>query len=164
MIYDFVLLLNWAKGYYTKYFWNDFGCLANQNPVADIYAELVNDVLIVQSCPLDGGSSQIYRRVKYSNRRHPPGSAGLQNNVFDCGFLFFRRIFVGDCPARVFCGLPQLSTQAQIVHLDNGAVDPVFEPIAIIANLKDGVNDVVLGAGDAPYEGEPEHCQQFIIF
>ena len=100
------------------------------HPVANLHAQALDFVHVVQSGAADRGSAD-GNRLQCRDRREFSGASDLHQDVFDLRDARARRVFVGDGPARGFAGVAQFSLQSSAIHLDDDAVDFVGQRFAL---------------------------------
>ena len=114
------------------------------HPVADLHAQALDLVHVVQGGVADGRAADGNRR-QHRHRREFPGASDLHANVFELGDAGARGVLVGDRPARSFAGEAELVLQGGAVDFDDDAVDLVGQRVALGFPLLDEGPDFVHG-------------------
>ncbi len=98
--------------------------LIDPHRIADPDIQLVDEVLVVESCPIHLCSAKL-NRVKHGGGSNSAGTAHRQLNVPDYSFLFLRRVLIGYRPARHLCRSADSFPICQIVQFDHSAINIV---------------------------------------
>ena len=109
---------------------DDFAGALDQHGVADLQAEALDFVHVVQRGAADGDAADLHR-LEHGDRRERAGAADLKEDVVDDGGFLARGIFVGDGPARGLGGEAQFVLQRGVIDLDDDAVDFVGQILAL---------------------------------
>ena len=88
---------------YARDFGNHVPSALDLDPVADLHAQAINLVHVVERGAADRGSTD-GNRLQGRDRREFSGASHLHQNVFDLGDSRTRGIFVGNRPARSLAG------------------------------------------------------------
>ena len=115
-------------------FWNHVTAALHLHPVADLYAQALDLVHVMQrgvanGCAADQNWSQ------HRHRRQFPRAANLHSDVFQLRDSCTRSIFIGYCPARSLARKPKFVLQRCAVDFDDDAIDlirqrfPFFFPM-----------------------------------
>ena len=121
---------------------NHVTSLANGNQVADEHAFTLNFLLVMQRCAR-------HRRACYRHRLQDchwgdsSRTTHLNDDVFQHRVHFFRRVLVGDTPARGASRHTQLTLAGNIVDLDHNAVERVLNVVAVLEVVVDHVLDLL---------------------
>ena len=129
---------------------DDVTRLAHLNSIPQPHIQLSNDVPVVQAGTGNTGSRQ-KDGVKYCGGGQHSGTAHGHLDVPHNTFLDLRRILEGDGPAGELVGAAQYAPVAQAVHLDDRAVNIIFQRSA---QLSDGL-DLLNGVLDAVEHAVP---------
>ncbi len=114
------------------------------HPVADLHAQALDLVHVVQGGAADRGAADGHR-LQRGHRREFSGASDLHQDVFDLRDASARGVLVGDGPARRFAGVAQFRLQRRAIDLDDDAVDFVGEVFALGLLLLDEGPDLVEG-------------------
>ena len=109
---------------------DDLPRLLYDHGIANADILLSDEILVVEGGKGNGGTRQAHRLQHGLGRQHT-GPAHLDHDVLQYGGLLLRRIFIGDGPLGALGRAAQDGTVAQIVQLDDSAVDVkgVFHPL-----------------------------------
>ena len=103
-------------------FRNHVPAALNLYPVADLHAETLDLIHVVQRGARYGRAAN-RNRLQRGNRRQFPGTPDLHQDVFDLRDSAACRVLVCDCPARGFTGEPKFLLQPGSVDFDHNAID-----------------------------------------
>ena len=117
-------------------FRNHVAAALDLHPVADLHAEALDLVHVVQGRVADGGAAD-RNRSEHRNRSKFSRAPDLHANVFELRDSGARRVFVGDRPARGFAGEAEFVLQSGAVDFDDDAVDLVRQRVALTFPLLD---------------------------
>ena len=138
----------------TCYLWNDLSAFLHPNHVAFGYAELSDEVFVMQCGTTDGGAAELNGcEVGYGS--DDAGATYLVGDTLQLSELFLGLELKSDSPARCICGEALAFLQTQVVDLEhytvggNGQVLTLFVPVVdelhylidVLAHL-DSVRDV----------------------
>src|SRR5207244_1464394 len=141
----------------TRNFGNHISTALDLYPVADLYAQTLDFVHVMQSSPADRGAADRHR-FQHRNRCQLAGAADLHNDVFDTSDARSRGILVGNRPARRLSCVTQLSLQARAIDLYDDAVNFIGQTFALGFPFLDECPDFVKtpGQGSANIHFETE--------
>ena len=122
---------------------DDIASPANDDTVTDLHAETFHLVHVVQ-CGVGDHHTGDLHRCQSGDRRQRASASDLKIDALQGGFLFLRRVLVGDGPARRARHEAQFTLQTQCIELDDRAIDVVIEAITLLAEAT-GVVDDALG-------------------
>ena len=89
-----------------------------------------------------GGAGHV-DRFEHGDRRHTAGTPHLHGDVEQFGVDLFGRVFVGDGPARRARGGTEGALQAQVIDLDDNAVERMLDVATMLAVVLDHVQDLL---------------------
>ena len=136
-----------ALGGDADHFGNDVAGAFDHHLVADLQAEALDLILVVERGAGDGDAADLHG-FEVGDRGQGSGAAHLDLNGFHRGGGLSRGVLVGDGPAGSFGGEAELALLLHGIHLDDDAIDFVRQLFALgfpgIAELDDFVD----GAAD----------------
>ena len=127
----------------TNDFRNDFCSLPNQNCIADVDVQLLDDFRIMQGSLGDGSSAELNRRIEQGDGCHPASPSSLEEDVGDGCLLLFRRILERNGPTWILCGIAKPLSQFEIIDFHHCTVDPVGQAASAFTNRFDSLMDTV---------------------
>ena len=125
---------------------DDVAGLADDDPVADQHALAFDLLLVVEGGPGDGRAGDL-DRLGHRERCHAAGAPDADLDVEQLGDGFFRRVLVGDRPARRPGRAAQAALERHLVDLDDHAVDFVLGVVPMLAPVVDVLVEL-LGRGE----------------
>src|SRR6266853_3096513 len=130
---------------------NDFGnyvaTALDHHPVADLYFQTINLILIVERGPrhrraADGNG------LERGHRSELAGAAHLDKNVFDPAGAAARGVLISNGPARGFSGEAEPLLRARGIFLDDDAINFVTKLVAHLLAFGDELQHLVNIAGE----------------
>ena len=109
---------------------DDLAALLYVHPVADLHAQALDLVLVVQRRARDHRARELHRR-EHGDRGERARATDLHDDVLDLRRGLPRGVLVGDGPARRFRGRAELVLQRRRVDLHDHAVNLVLKIIAL---------------------------------
>ncbi len=109
---------------------NDFARALDQHGVADLQAQPLDLIHIVECGTADSDASHLHR-LKHRDRRQRARAADLHDDVVDDGRLLPRWIFERNRPPRSFGGKPQFVLNGRGIDLDHDAIDLIRQLFAL---------------------------------
>src|SRR5215469_2024518 len=121
---------------------NHVATALHQYPIADLHAESIYLVLVVQGGSLHSRPADRHRtqRSQWSQLSGPPD---LHEDVFNLRDSRARCIFVSDRPARCLSGKAKLPPQLRGIYFDDDAVNLVGQLFALRLHLVDEIKYLV---------------------
>ena len=122
-------------------FGNHVAGLAHHHRIADQHPLALDLERIVQCRARHRGPRYIHG-LEHGDGRDAPGTPDLHGDVQQFGVDLLGRVLVGDGPTRRPRGRAQRPLQAEIVDLDDDAVERVLDVAAVLAVIVDHVEDL----------------------
>ena len=119
---------------------DDIAGLADDHRVTDQHTLALDFGRVVQGGQPDGGPGDL-DRLHVGERGDPSGASDIDPDIEEFGGDLFRRVLVGDRPARCARGGAEAALQRHVVDLDHQAVDLVFDVVAVLTPVGDAFGD-----------------------